>query len=119
MLEPAGGLRVSTRAVCRLREHLHERLDLDAVENPVDHIGIARHHLPHGLARGQVNDDQAAAAVGERPGEHDLARLRQRLQVPQVGRTVLRALFLCVRSVVPDDDEERMRLLSCNSGWGL
>jgi hypothetical protein len=110
---------VSTRVVRRLWEHLRERLDLDAVENPVDHIGIARHNFPHRRARGEVNDDQAAAAVGERPGEDDLARLRQRFEVPQVRRTVLRALFLCVGSVVADDDEERKRLLSCNSGSRL
>ena len=36
-----------------------------------------------------------------------------------MSRTVLRAFFLCVGSVVADDDEERKRLLSCNSGSGL
>lgn len=32
---------------------------------------------------------------------------------------MLRAFFLCVGSVVADDDEERKRLLSCISGSGL
>jgi len=36
-----------------------------------------------------------------------------------MGRTMVWAFFLCVGSIVADDDEERKRLLSCNSLSGL
>ena len=98
-----------------LGKHLQERSHVDPIEHAVGDVRVARQKVPHSVARLRVDDDQTTGAVGEGTGEQDLAGRRQRLEMAQVGGSVLRALLLGVRRVVTADDEQRTGLLATSS----
>jgi len=89
---------------------LRERLDLDAVEHAVDDVGIVSHQLPRDSAGRYIDDDQAAAAIGERTSEYDLSCGDQRLKMAQVRGAVLWSPILGIRCVVAYDNKERVVL---------
>ncbi len=61
---------------------------------------------PHVRQRVRLDDDQAAGAVEERPGELHAAGADEDLQVLEVGRPALGPLLARVGRVVADDDEQ-------------
>ena len=93
-------------------EHLLERLHLNMIEDTAGDVRVAGHKIPHGFAGLRFDDDQAAAAISEWPGEHDLACLREGFEMAQVRGALLWALLLRIRRVVSNDDEERTVLLN-------
>src|SRR5256885_2049968 len=107
MWPPQGGQprRVASTMGWR-RVHLREGMDFVAGEDALGDVGIACRER-FGFFQGVgFDDDQAAGAVGEWPGEDHFASLVQRVHSLKVGLTVQLALSLAVRAVIPDDDED-------------
>src|SRR6266404_1734532 len=89
-----------------LWQHLLERLHLNAVEDALGDVGVARDQRPDLGERVGLEDDQAAGAVEEGAGDPDAPGARQRVQVRQVRRPHLRALLARLGGVVADDHVE-------------
>ena len=83
--------RPRTGGVAPLREHLLEGLHLDAVEDALGDVRVARHERPDVGERVRLDDDQAARPVEERAGQLDAAGLGERAQVLEVRGTDRRA----------------------------
>lgn len=95
-----------TRLGCGRGIDLHEGVDFVAGEDALGDVGIAGRERLGFLQGVGFDDDQAAGAVGERPGQDHLAGLVQRVHPLKVGLAVQLALGLAVRAVIPDDDED-------------
>src|SRR6266481_3359112 len=110
----SGATRSSTRPSrsTRLREHLQERVELHLVEDAVYDVGVAAGDRPRVGEGVGLEDDEAAAAVGERAREGNAAGGGERRQVLEVGRTVYGSLRFGVGGIVAYHDEERHRVSS-------
>src|SRR5271156_3745469 len=87
-------------------QHFAERLDLDSLENALALIGIVARELERRRFALHVDDDQAAAAVGERAADHHLAAFGDGPNIRKVTRADRGPERGSVRSVVADDHEQ-------------